>query len=437
MSYWTDRQEHLKEAAEKDEDKIKKRLQKVYDREWFQLEKEIAAYYQQYGEDNVIRYRSLLQQLSGADRTLLIERMEEFAKKYPQYADLMPMRESIYRLDRLQGLQYSVYMSQAEIAGYTAEQIRTYETTLARKGLNYAMETLGFGANFYAADSEMVKSFVDKAWCNGTNFSARIWEDTQKLAQYLSTDVAQGFVRGDSYIRLVKQLRQRFTRVNRRDAYRLIYTEGTYVMAEASIQPFLEDFTDYRLSPVMDGRTCPICRGLREQVFEMKDRQPGVNFPPLHPWCRCTWEPVVDDWGAWREAYRQRHGSTRAEKVEKHLRKDVGQGIIQLPRYQEAVIPREKFTMYALNPERDANKARAFQAALGYTLENVDDLISQIHEKLPTYNAVEKGDRGYGMTYEVVMDITGPNGKTAKVLTAWIDDKNNGELRLTTLHVDD
>ena len=58
-------------------------------------------------------------------------------------------------------------------------------------------------------------------------------------------------------------------------------------------------------------------------------------------------------------------------------------------------------------------------------------------EKLQKYEAVEKGDRGWGMTYEVIMDITGPNKKTAKVLTAWIDDKSNGEMRLTTVHVDD
>lgn len=322
MSYWTDRQDQLRKTAESDEEKIKKRLQKVYDREWSRLDKEIAAYYQQYGEDNVIRYRTLLQRLSDADRTLLIERMDDFAKRYPQYADLMPVRESIYRLDRLQGLQYSVYMSQAEIAGYTADQIRAYETRLARKGLNYAMETLGFGANFYAADSATALNFVDRAWCNGQNFSTRIWADTQRLAQYLSTDIAQGFARGDSYARLVKQLRQRFNRVNRRDAYRLIYTEGTYVMAESSIQPFLEDFTDYRLSPVMDSRTCPVCRGLREQVFEMADRQPGANFPPLHPWCRCTWIPVVADWTAWRDAYRRRHaGGGDPEKIERRLKK--------------------------------------------------------------------------------------------------------------------
>ena len=121
MTYWTNRQEQLKKAAEKDEAKIKKRLSSFYDSEFKRLEKEIAAYFTKYGEDNVIEYRTLMQNLSDEDRRLLIEQMDDFARKYPQYADLMPVRESIYRLDRLQGLQYSVYMAQANVAGYTNE----------------------------------------------------------------------------------------------------------------------------------------------------------------------------------------------------------------------------------------------------------------------------------------------------------------------------
>jgi hypothetical protein len=34
------------------------------------------------------------------------------------------------------------------------------------------------------------------------------------------------------------------------------------------------------------------------------------------------------------------------------------------------------------------------------------------------------------------MNIKGENGKIAKVLTAWIDDTSNGEMRLTTMFVD-
>lgn len=120
----------------------------------------------------------------------------------------------------------------------------------------------------------------------------------------------------------------------------------------------------------------------------------------------------------------------------KSIAKSTASGIMKLPKYENSVIPRAKFTEYALNPAKDPNKAKAFEMALGYTTQNADHLIEQIRSNLPLYQAIEKGDRGYGMTYEVIMDITGPNGKTAKVLTAWIDDRSKGEMRLTTVHVD-
>lgn len=124
------------------------------------------------------------------------------------------------------------------------------------------------------------------------------------------------------------------------------------------------------------------------------------------------------------------------KKQGESLEKNTNSDIIRLPRHKEVVIPKAKFTQYALNPDKDPDKARAFEKALGYTSDNADELIEQINEKLSEYEAIEKGDRGWGMTYEVIMDITGSNGKTAKVLTGWIDDKNNGEMRLTTVHID-
>ena len=329
MSYWTDRQEQLKQSAEKSEAALKKRLEKFYDAEFKRLDKEIAAYYQTYGYDNVIEYRRLLQSLSGEDRTLLMERMDNFAEKYPQYANLMPVRESIYRLDRLQGLQYSVFMTEAEIAGYTNEQMETYLRRLSQQGLNYGMETLGFGKNFYSINDDIVRKFVDVPWCNGENFSTRIWNDTNRLAQYLNQDIAQGFARGDSYDKLVRNLRQRFRNVNRKNAYRLVFTEGTYVMAESSMQPFIQDFDKYHTSPVLDGKTCSICRGMRRETFLMSERQPGVNFPPLHPNCRDSWEVVVDDWDAWMDEYVRKHGGNPNAASNIHKPSDVRWNKIQ------------------------------------------------------------------------------------------------------------
>ena len=237
-----------------------------------------------------------------------MERMDDFVEKYPQYANLMPVRESIYKLDRLQGLQYSVFMTQAEIAGYTDDQMKEYLTRLSQQGINYGMETLGFGKNFYSINDDIVRQFVDVPWCNGENFSTRIWNDTNRLAQYLQQDLAQEFARGNSYDKLVRSLRQRFRNVNRKNAYRLVFTEGTYVMAESSMQPFIQDFDKYRTSPVLDGKTCSICRNMKDQVFLISERQPGVNFPPLHPNCRDSWEVVVDNWDDWIDGYVRKHG---------------------------------------------------------------------------------------------------------------------------------
>ena len=324
MSYWSERQKQLKAYAAKEEKRYMKRVTAYYEAELKRLERQIAAYYAAYGEENVIAYRNLLQTLPADDARLLIEQIDGFVKKYPQYADLVPVRETIYRLNRLEGLQYSIRMAEANIAGYADDLMTPYLTELSRRGVNYGMETLGFGKNFYSINSDIVKQFVGVPWCNGENFSTRIWNDTQKLAETLNQQIAQGFARGDSYERLTKQLQDRFKRVNKRDAYRLIYTEGTYVMAESSMQPFTQDFQKYRIVTAEDDRVCPVCSGISSEVFEIEDRQPGTNFPPFHPYCRCTFTVVVEDWGVWLDDYVARHEAAESAKQAEAIASHIG-----------------------------------------------------------------------------------------------------------------
>lgn len=70
-----------------------------------------------------------------------------------------------------------------------------------------------------------------------------------------------------------------------------------------------------------------------------------------------------------------------------------------------------------------ADEAMAFELALGYNLANVQLLINNIRKNLTSFPSVYKGNlKGYGDVYEVEMILTGENGKTARVLTGWIDD---------------
>ena len=98
-----------------------------------------------------------------------------------------------------------------------------------------------------------------------------------------------------------------------------------------------------------------------------------------------------------------------------------------------AQIPKAKLTEYALNPLKAPDKAKAFKIALGYDLDNFEELMTNIRENIDESRFIEKGDLGHGMRYEYIMKIKGPNGKTANVLTAWIQD-GEGK-RLTSIYV--
>ena len=295
--YWNDRKQQFSASLAKDEKRLFSKLAAYYEREAAALEKQIAAYYTQYGEGNVLAYRQLLQTLDAAEVQLLMEDCNAFAEKYPEYADFLPVRESIYKLNRLEGLQTSILLQQLEIGAVEQEQLTAFFLKQAARYANFSAELLGFGKQFYRIDSDMVKKVVGNRWCEGKDFSERIWDNRQKLARTLQTEVVNGIIRGENYHTLANNLRQKFTSVSKKQAERLVYTEDTYLSCESAITPFEKDpnFTQYRFACIMDGSECDICRALSGQTFSIKERTPGTNFPPMHPWCRCFFDIVVPD----------------------------------------------------------------------------------------------------------------------------------------------
>lgn len=301
--YWAERRKKLLAQMEGDEAKLNAKLERLYASEAAKLEREIAAYYQRHGEKNVIEYRRLLASLDEADRALLIERMEEFGRKHPQWAHLLPVRETIYQLNELEGIQTSIRMHQLEIGAIEQEELEAHFEAQALRSANLAAEQLGFGSNFYTVNAAAVAATVGQAWSNEKSYSERVWDNREKLAAYLNDDFGKLIARGVSYDQCVKELSERFEAVSKRDMHRLVFTEGTFVFNEAHAQVLSQEFGEYTLLTAGDGRVCKICRDIAEQTAKSpvryEDRKPGVNFPPLHPWCRCDTAPHVEDWDAW------------------------------------------------------------------------------------------------------------------------------------------
>ena len=47
-------------------------------------------------------------------------------------------------------------------------------------------------------------------------------------------------------------------------------------------------FEEYEFMASLGERTCEVCGGMDGKRIKLTDKQFGVNFPPLHPNCRCT-----------------------------------------------------------------------------------------------------------------------------------------------------
>ncbi len=109
-----------------------------------------------------------------------------------------------------------------------------------------------------------------------------------------------------------------------------------------------------------------------------------------------------------------------------------------LPNFENASIDSKKLTHYALSTEhpKGKHKARVFERVLGYNQSNADHLKDQIKEKLSQSEAVLGKLDEYGQRYTVAIKITGPNGNTAIVITAWIIEPSSDIPKMTTLYVE-
>lgn len=106
------------------------------------------------------------------------------------------------------------------------------------------------------------------------NFSQRIWDNSEKLGNYLQTQLTADTMSGKSVQRISSELAS-FMNVGLFNATRLIRTEVNHFANEGEMLSYEElDIEKYRFIATLDKRTCMHCAKLDNQVFNVKDRKP-------------------------------------------------------------------------------------------------------------------------------------------------------------------
>lgn len=147
---------------------------------------------------------------------------------------------------------------------------------------------------FKELSTKYVRNILDEDW-KGSNYSKRIWNDTELLAKRLEELFTVEAMTGMSEQKMIKAISKEFDTsiyVSRR----LIRTEANYMAGQAKLKSWLSHGVDkYAIVAVLDFKTSEICQHQDGKIYKVKDAQVSVNYPPLHVFCRSTVRAVFSD----------------------------------------------------------------------------------------------------------------------------------------------
>ena len=203
----------------------------------------------------------------------------------------------VSRINRLQKLIDEIDNVQRYIAKHEISKTTDLYKDVAKHGyynnIHQMQIQTGIGFSFNALDEDLVERLIKTPW-NGRNYSERIWNNTQKLSETLKDEVLQAVLTGKKEKDVTDGLINRFN-VGEFESKRLIRTETAHINNEMEALSYEEaDIEKYRFVAVLDTRTSHICREHDYKVYKVSERQVGVNYPPLHPFCRSTTIAVFD-----------------------------------------------------------------------------------------------------------------------------------------------
>ena len=195
------------------------------------------------------------------------------------------------RITRLESLNGSIDNELSKLYARANEQFREL------LGENYTdgyyrtifdiQNRFGYSSMFATVNAEVVENALSYPW-SGANFSDRLWKQKVELLNNLRETLTTGFIRGDSVQKMAKRLSERLD-ASRSNALRLIRTESSHIHNTAELDAYKEcGFEEYEFMASLGERTCEVCGGMDGKRIKLTDKQFGVNFPPLHPNCRCT-----------------------------------------------------------------------------------------------------------------------------------------------------
>lgn len=390
--YWKKRQEEKLSSILNDAQVASEYVSDIYSKASLYTQSKINGIFEKYRDGHGLSNADAKEMLDSliSDRDYnQIKRILENNPKTKQRKELLkkldtpPYQYKIKRLENMQSqldkLMNEVYKVEKDVSTdcYINSAFNAYYRNVynLQKGMKVAYQ-------FDMLDPELIDSMLKSRW-SGKNYSNRIWDNTNALAESLKDEMLMGVLTNKTEKEMADTIMNKFA-VGAYQARRLIQTESAAMTAFADQQAFKDAGIEKEMFiAVHDSRTSQICQHHDRSIVEIAKAKVGVNVPPLHPNCRSHMIPYIEGvTDAMKK--RQRNPVTNKDEVV-----DVSENYDQwLKRQQEehGVDTVNSFMEKTKNASSDRKQYNKYIDVLGK--ENMPTSLSKFQDM--KYNDVEK-----------------------------------------------
>lgn len=301
--YWRKRQaQHIEDILSKANVSAKE-IAKVYTKSSFYLNEQIQGIYDRYKKKHGlsdIEAMDLLNKLEDpTSYDEMLNRLRSSAKTDERKQLLKELEAPAYRyrINRLQEsqkaidqLMRNIYNQEKDIS--TLNYINIANDAYYKSIYNLQQGT-GLAFSFENLDPQLIDKLLKSSW-SGENYSSRIWNNTQAVANSVKEEMLLGMLTGKTEREMAQTITDKFL-VGAYQARRLVNTESAFICNAIDMEAYKEaDVEQVRFCAIHDLKTSKICQQHDRKVVSVNKAVQGVNIPPLHPNCRSTIEPVID-----------------------------------------------------------------------------------------------------------------------------------------------
>ena len=304
QDYWTKRKANLiyeqMDKAEKQADKF----DKVYKESKAYLDKQINKIFDKFQRDYGLSERDARHVLKNMKDQKDLNELRKVLEARPDDPNIQRLLADLdspayaYRMKRLERLsadldsmRESIYHSEKK--GSDAFYSDLMKDSYYKATFDLQQQT-GLAYSFSDLPETEIKRLQGLKW-TGDAYSDRIWSNTGALASSVKDELLVSLMTGRSVRDTSQTIAERFE-VGQDKARRLVRTESAFFHNQMELLSYEDaEITKYKFVAVLDRRTSEICQEHDNKVYDTDKAVPGVNYPPLHPWCRSTTIAHDDD----------------------------------------------------------------------------------------------------------------------------------------------